>query len=579
LGGIQLVLTNKQPLAEIDRGSRIASFECIDDDGRFCVVRTTTVEAEIRSADDVLLSVTWQDREYRFVPVELDAEAADDCSVEFLIPSRLLADAQFTLHAGSARLALGAPESHAAEKMSGLSTEQALMVQHDQLVDQARRLNDLRAEMRRLHERAAGAEDALEDARARFDVALIGQRGEVQDARARSAELEAALADAEQRASTLEAALTISRQSFQEAEAARVEAEQSAAALGAELEQSREEAIAAAAELAAIRAELDDERTQHADVVVRLTWAEARLEDKTTRVAELDELARRRENERDEAVAAGAAREATLDAALAIARAALEEEQAELAEARARSAELEAAGEAGAERVAELSAQLEASRTDVAVAAAEVEAAQRALDEERAARAAADAHAEEARRALEAERELRTEDASRADERTTRIAELEQELRERAAELEVAKGAADERIAELEAAAEGGDQRVAQLEAELATSRAQPDAPAPDAGLDALQAQLAEAADALKREREANGHLSARLKGAEQALQEKHAPQRRAPAPDAGMGARLIALDMALNGTPREETATYLAEKFELHDAEALLEDVYANRA
>ncbi len=41
-------------------------------------------------------------------------------------------------------------------------------------------------------------------------------------------------------------------------------------------------------------------------------------------------------------------------------------------------------------------------------------------------------------------------------------------------------------------------------------------------------------------------------------------------------GARLVALNMALNGTPREETDRYLAEHFELGDREALLDDVYA---
>jgi hypothetical protein len=48
-----------------------------------------------------------------------------------------------------------------------------------------------------------------------------------------------------------------------------------------------------------------------------------------------------------------------------------------------------------------------------------------------------------------------------------------------------------------------------------------------------------------------------------------------APAADEA-GARLIALNMALNGTPREETARYLAEHFELADPEGLLDDVYA---
>lgn len=42
-------------------------------------------------------------------------------------------------------------------------------------------------------------------------------------------------------------------------------------------------------------------------------------------------------------------------------------------------------------------------------------------------------------------------------------------------------------------------------------------------------------------------------------------------------GARLIALHMALNGTPRDETAKYLSENYELSDRERLLDDVYAS--
>jgi hypothetical protein len=41
-------------------------------------------------------------------------------------------------------------------------------------------------------------------------------------------------------------------------------------------------------------------------------------------------------------------------------------------------------------------------------------------------------------------------------------------------------------------------------------------------------------------------------------------------------GARLIALNMALNGQSREETDKYLAENFDLNDREALLDEVYA---
>jgi DivIVA domain-containing protein len=42
-------------------------------------------------------------------------------------------------------------------------------------------------------------------------------------------------------------------------------------------------------------------------------------------------------------------------------------------------------------------------------------------------------------------------------------------------------------------------------------------------------------------------------------------------------GARLIALNMALNGTPREEVDRYLAENFELNDRAGLIEEVYSS--
>jgi DivIVA domain-containing protein len=46
---------------------------------------------------------------------------------------------------------------------------------------------------------------------------------------------------------------------------------------------------------------------------------------------------------------------------------------------------------------------------------------------------------------------------------------------------------------------------------------------------------------------------------------------------DDAEGARLIALNMALNGTPRDETDRYLAENFDLHDRAGLLDEVYAS--
>ena len=62
------------------------------------------------------------------------------------------------------------------------------------------------------------------------------------------------------------------------------------------------------------------------------------------------------------------------------------------------------------------------------------------------------------------------------------------------------------------------------------------------------------------------------------------APPAAAPAaakePDADAdveGARLIALNMALNGESREATDQYLAENFDLGDRSALLDEVYAS--
>jgi DivIVA domain-containing protein len=47
--------------------------------------------------------------------------------------------------------------------------------------------------------------------------------------------------------------------------------------------------------------------------------------------------------------------------------------------------------------------------------------------------------------------------------------------------------------------------------------------------------------------------------------------------PDDEEAARLVALDMALAGTPRDETEQYLAEHYTLADPGAILDDVYAH--
>jgi hypothetical protein len=56
---------------------------------------------------------------------------------------------------------------------------------------------------------------------------------------------------------------------------------------------------------------------------------------------------------------------------------------------------------------------------------------------------------------------------------------------------------------------------------------------------------------------------------------EPASPAAGAPSGDGHEGARVIALNMALNGSPREETARYLDENFELENPDALLDEVY----
>jgi DivIVA domain-containing protein len=58
------------------------------------------------------------------------------------------------------------------------------------------------------------------------------------------------------------------------------------------------------------------------------------------------------------------------------------------------------------------------------------------------------------------------------------------------------------------------------------------------------------------------------------AREEPDEPASEPPGDDAG--ARLIVLNMALGGTPRDEAARYLAEHFELTDPDGLLDDVYS---
>jgi DivIVA domain-containing protein len=124
-----------------------------------------------------------------------------------------------------------------------------------------------------------------------------------------------------------------------------------------------------------------------------------------------------------------------------------------------------------------------------------------------------------------------------------------------AAELRAKAGEeAGAHVARVEEAAQGMLARLGELERQLGGLVA---------GLEKLRDQVAAAAPAAQ---------------PEPAPEPAPAPE---PLPDPAAngdeaGARLIALNMALGGSPRDETARYLAEHFSLADPEALLDDVYA---
>ena len=127
-------------------------------------------------------------------------------------------------------------------------------------------------------------------------------------------------------------------------------------------------------------------------------------------------------------------------------------------------------------------------------------------------------------------------------------------------------------VAEVQRAAGGMLTRLDELERELGTL------------LEALRASGERLNQGLARLQEQAGELGAAAGGVP-APEEDCAAASPADAQDGGAatdapgddeaGARLIALNMALSGTPREETARYLAEHFALADADALLDDVY----
>jgi DivIVA domain-containing protein len=142
-------------------------------------------------------------------------------------------------------------------------------------------------------------------------------------------------------------------------------------------------------------------------------------------------------------------------------------------------------------------------------------------------------------------------DQAAVDEHLRRVADEMERLRDRPASEPVAKvqQAASEMLARLDG-----------VERELGTLLA------------ALRAGGERLDEGLARLHEQAGELAAEAEPPE----EDFAAAAPAPSPNGdAAGAGLIALNTALSGTPREETARCLAEHFALADPEALLDDVY----
>jgi chromosome segregation ATPase len=170
-----------------------------------------------------------------------------------------------------------------------------------------------------------------------------------------------------------------------------------------------------------------------------------------------------------------------------------------------------------------------------------VEAAERSAAELEAA-----AREDAARIRAEAKREAEAR-ASASDSRVTRAREVAARLAERAGELE-------RQVAAIRASIESLGKDLEELRGEpTATRESRPVASiAPEEEPGDVDEKIAVAEASAAREPEI------------------------AETEGSGEGARLIALNMALSGTPRDETARYLAENFELDDPDALLDDVYS---
>jgi DivIVA domain-containing protein len=177
-------------------------------------------------------------------------------------------------------------------------------------------------------------------------------------------------------------------------------------------------------------------------------------------------------------------------------------------------------------------------------------------------------------------------DPAAVDEHLRRVAD-EFEARVHPPPASLSSGASEQVRVILEAAEHSASELRAKAgeEASDHVARVQEAADGMLAKLDALEGELSRLLDALRAggERLVQGlaELQSEVAGGDVALPppvelEDVVVAEPIVAPADEAGARLIALNMALSGSPREDTARYLADHFGLASADALLDDVYA---
>jgi DivIVA domain-containing protein len=180
-------------------------------------------------------------------------------------------------------------------------------------------------------------------------------------------------------------------------------------------------------------------------------------------------------------------------------------------------------------------------------------------------------------------------DTASVDAHLRRVADELQSSRAGASSGSLAAGASQQVRLILEAAEQSADQlrQDAERTAGAHVERVQDAAAALVTRLDELQGELDSLLDGLRKSAEKLGEGLAELHERAEDLKAEEprepAPEPEPepePAPAAGgadeAGARIIALNMALGGSSRGETAAYLAEHFTLADPDSLLDDVYA---